>query len=331
MAIGKASDFKIYDEQIHGGLVETLVQNTAAFNAASRGAIRLVNHRLPGNYAYESFVQTISGLITRRDTTSVAVIADTPVAQAEMISVKLNRKIGPVAQTLDAFRKLGSQGNVNSLSFLIGTQIAKAMQIDQLDTALMSVTASLLAQTATNKLVIATNGTLATAGLVSGCALLGDAAEQIVIWVMHSKPYYDLVQSQITANIDGISNFVVANASPVTLNRPVLVTDSASLIKTTGAGSTLVTDYYTLGLVVGAVTAEDSEEELIHAELITGLENLVVRLQGEFAYNLSVKGAQWDVGNGGPNPSNAALATTTNWDKVATSYKNLAGVVIQSR
>ena len=43
----------------------------------------------------------------------------------------------------------------------------------------------------------------------------------------------------ISANIDGISNFNVANAAPVTLNRPVLVTDSASLVNA-GVYTTLV-------------------------------------------------------------------------------------------
>src|SRR5262245_50036231 len=47
---------------------------------------------------------------------------------------------------------------------------------------------------------------------------------------MHSKPYYDLVQSQINANITGISNFAIAQATPVTLNRPVIITDSSSLV-----------------------------------------------------------------------------------------------------
>jgi hypothetical protein len=148
---------------------------------------------------------------------------------------------------------------------------------------------------------------------------------------MHSKPYYDLVQAQITANITGVSNFNVASATPITLNRPVLVTDSPSLIVTSGTSNTPITDYITLGLAPGAVTVEDSEEEYVARFIETGKENLIVRVQGEFAYNLKQKGFKWDVGNGGANPASAAVGTTTNWDKVMASVKDLGGVIIQSR
>lgn len=323
MAIGKASDFKIYDDQMNGGFVETLVQNTAAFNAASRGGIRLITKRLRGNYEYESFFQNIASLVTRRYTTSVAAATDLALPQDEFVSVKINRKVGPIAQTLDAFRKIGAGANDQSLSFLVGSMIAKATQVDQLDNAVRAAVAALGAQT---DLQVTKGTDIVTNDLVDGLSKMGDMAGRIVIWVMHSAVYYNLVKSQITANIDGVSNFNVAQATPITLNRPVLVTDSASLI----ASGSPDDAYYTLGLVADAVTIEDSEEEIMHAELVTGLENLVVRLQGEFAYNLSVRGAQWDVANGGANPTNSAVGTTTNWDGILADVKDMCGVRIQT-
>ncbi len=323
MAIGKASDFKIYDEQVNGGFVETLVQNTAAFNAASRNGIRLVTNRLRGNYEQESFFQNIGSLVTRRDTTSVAAATDLAVPQDEFVSVKGNRKVGPIAQTLDAFRKIGRGASDESLSFLSGTPIAKAVQVDQLNNAVRALVAALGAQSTLQH----TKGTdIVTNDLVDGLSKMGDAANRIVIWVMHSAVFFNLVKDQITANIDGVSNFNVAQGTPITLNRPVLVTDSASLIATGSPDDA----YYTLGLVADACTIEDSEEEIMHAELVTGLENLVVRLQGEFAYNLSVKGAQWDITNGGANPSDAAVGTTTNWDGIVADVKDMSGVRIQT-
>lgn len=323
MAIGKASDFVIYDEQVHGGFIETLVQNTDAFNAASNGTIRFSTNRKKGDYDYEAFIQNIAGIVGRRDATSTATKADKAVAMAEMISVKLNRGIGPIAQTLDAFRKVGAQANVNSLSFLIGSQIAKAMSQEWLDTSLSALVASIGAQgTLTESITTGTTGTITTTSLVDALAKRGDAAGDVVLWVMHSKAYYDLVKEQIGANITNISNFNIATASPVTLNRPVLVTDSAALLDT-GV-------YSTLGLVQGAAVIEDSEEEIMHAELVTGLENLVVRLQGEYAYNLGIKGTKWDVAAGGANPNAAAVATGSNWDKVVGDVKNMGGVVLKT-
>jgi hypothetical protein len=64
---------------------------------------------------------------------------------------------------------------------------------------------------------------------------------------------------------------------------------------------------------------------------VTGLEVLMTRLQGEFAYNLGVKGFKYDTANGGTNPNATAVGTGSNWDKAATYDKALAGVVIKSR
>jgi hypothetical protein len=92
-----------------------------------------------------------------------------------------------------------------------------------------------------------------------------------------------------------------------------------------------VTDYFTLGLTEGAMELENSEESTVLSDIQLGLENLVVRMQGEYAYNAKMKGFTWDVANGGKNPTTTALATGTNWDTVVASYKDYAGVVIQSR
>ena len=57
---------------------------------------------------------------------------------------------------------------------------------------------------------------------------------------------------------------------------------------------------------------------------------LRVRLQGEYAYNVGVKGTAWDVANGGVNPDDATLGTGTNWDSVMDDVKDLAGVHIET-
>jgi hypothetical protein len=324
MAIGKASDFKIYDDRVAAGFVETLVQVTDAFNAASRNSLRMVTKRLPGAYEQASFFQNITSLVTRRDVTSVAAATDLALTQEEFISVKCNRKIGPVAQTLDAFRKKGLAAGEGSLSFLIGSQVAKAVAVDQLNSGISAAAAALAAQ-ATN-FHDGSAGTVTNAMLVTALSKMGDSADRVVCWIMHSKVYYDLVKQQIADNIFGISNMVVAQASPVTMNRPVLVTDSLDLF-TDATPDT----YITLGLTQDAVRLEDSEEESLETQIVTGLENLVVRLQGEFAYNLHVKGFKWDTTNGGENPAAAAVATGSNWDKVVASYKDLGGVALKTQ
>ena len=127
MATGKASDFQIYNEQMMGGFIETEVQFSAAFNQASAGAIVNVPNAHKGDYIQESYYKNIDSLISRRDTTSVSAATALKLEQGELDQVKLNRTIGPIDQTLDAFKKIQASAGENgqaSLDFLLGSQIA---------------------------------------------------------------------------------------------------------------------------------------------------------------------------------------------------------------
>lgn len=331
-ATGRLPEGIIYPELVHSGMVETLVQNTDTFNAASRGTIRLVNNRRQGDFAQESFFKNVSGLVNRRETAGSPEnpnVSSNGVPMDELISVKLNRRIGPVDQTFDSFRKLGADADLEVLSMLLGEQIAKAVQIDQLNAGLESIAASLQAQAALfSNFGDSPSQTITTDVLVQALAKMGDASNRIAMWVMHSKVFFDLVRDQIAANIDGVSNFNIASATPVTLNRPVLVTDDLALQNVEESPER--TKFITLGLVEDAVVLEDSEEEMLYTDIITGKDNIVARLQGEFAYNVSLKGQKWDVANGGINPTNALLATGSNWDSVMDSFKDLGGIALKT-
>lgn len=330
MTIGKASNFKVYQNELRGGIVETLTQASAYFNAAG-GAIALSTVSRRGDYGKESFFKNISSLVSRRDTTSVSAATALPLTMDEIISVKLNRKIGPVDQTYDAFAKVAMSMSPEEFSLLLGGMVGKAMQVEMLNSALRAARASLANQS--NVFYDGGTDTLTTADLVNGLAKMGDAANSIVAWVMHSKQYFDLMLHQIgtSANGDVVSGVVVQSASPATLNRPVIVTDSDALLVAGGSGSGAYTDYHCLGLTANGVVVENSETERMVLDEVTGLENLVVRMQGEFAYNLGVKGFKWDTANGGANPSDATVGTGSNWDPAVSSYKDYAGICIQTR
>jgi hypothetical protein len=329
MTIGKASNFKIYQDEMRGGIVETLTQASNYFNGAG-GAITLSTVSRRGDYAKESFFKSLSTIVSRRDTTSTSSAADLPLTMDEIISVKLNRKIGPVAQTYDAFAKMAMDMSPEEFSILLGGMIGKAMQVEMLNSALRAARAALVQNT--DVLYDAGTGTLTTANLVSTLAKFGDRANEVTAWVMHSKNYFDLMQHQIgtSANGDIVSGVVVQSATPATLNRPVIVTDSDALKVAGGSGSGAYTDYHVLGLTANGIVVENTEEERLVLDEVTGLENLVIRLQGEFAYNLGVKGYKYDTGVGA-NPSDANVGTSSTWDLAASSYKDVAGVICQVR
>jgi hypothetical protein len=326
MADYLASNFKVYQEYLKTRAAETLQQQANVFNGAVNNAILLSTTEKPGDYEYESFFKDIASLVTRRDTTSTSAATKLSMLQDELVRVKLNRKIGPVDQSRDSFRKIFARYSEMEFVGILGQQIAVAQQVEMANSVLLAARAATVAVSSGALMyTVPSSGTMTTNALVNGLSKLGDRSDRVVAWVMHSKPYFDLVLQQIAANIDGVSNFNVKTGTPITLNRPVLVIDSPSLI----AGSP--NDYYTLGLVAGASMAEVTETSDVVIDDVTGGENLLTRLQGEFAYNIGLKGFKYDVANGGANPNATAVGTGTNWDKAATDDKSLTGVVIKSR
>jgi hypothetical protein len=328
MAIGTKTDFKIYDEMFWGGVTETLQQNTDVFNQASAGAIRLVPRAIRGDFERESFMKELtSGLLTYRDVTAVTAVTDVKLSQDEIVGVKVNRRIGPVAETLDAFRKIGS--TPEEFSFILGQQYGRAIQGDYVDTALTVLNAAISGQSAVNYSIVAnTPATLNYSDMIKALSTFGDAQQRIAAFAMHSKPFHDLMGQGVADKVPGVYDAVIYGGTVATLGRPVIVTDSVALVNLNGS---LPPTYNILGLVDGAIEVAESEERDIVSQLITGLQNLVMRIQGEYAFNLRVKGFTWDVTNGGANPNQASLAGATNWDRVATSTKNLAGIRILTK
>lgn len=324
MPIGAYDDFKIYPEQYYGGMYESIVQNINAFNSASQNALRLINENVKGHYEYESFIQ-FKDIVSRRDISSTSSASDLSLSQEEFIAVKLNRILGPVAQTLDAWKKIDEDPEV--MSFILGQKAAEQKTKDYLHSLLLAVEAAIDGQ---SDLKFDATGedtkTLTHSHLVSGMAKMGDQGQKIVAWVMHSKPYWDLVGQAITDKITNVSDTVIYGGSPGTLGRPVIVTDDSALKNDNGS---LAATYNVLGLVEGAGTVKESEPDNVAFKLITGLNNLVYRYQGEYAFNVGVKGFQWDTSDGGENPSDSDLGSSSNWDKVATDTKSLAGVRIE--
>jgi hypothetical protein len=319
MAIGTKTDFVIYHQQFFSGVTEVLEQNTDIFNQASQNCIQLVPQSKLGDYEQASFVQLVSGLVARRVTTSVATAVDKALTMAELVSVKLNRRIGPVAQTRDAFRKIAQDPAL--LSFLLGQQAGKAIMVDYVDEAINAIDAALSG--VAGLIFDGSAGGMTHAKLVTGMSKMGDAASRIRCWVMHSKPYFDLIQQALTDKIFEVAGVVIMSGTVATFGKPTIIIDSPQLVI---AGTTA--KYITLGLVEGAATVVESEEREIVSETVTGLDNLITRVQGEYAFNLGVKGFAYNISGGGQNPDDPALGSSANWIKKMTDNKSLAGVRI---
>lgn len=336
MAIGKGSDFQIYQAQFHSGATEIMQQEAELFNSASNGGILLSTKMHKGDYVQEAFYQELSGLVTRRDVTSTATVTDIAMIQTENVGVKSNRKIGPVAQSLDAFRKISA--DPGDMSYILGQQWGKAILLEQLNTSLLAGAAAFAQTYRTGGTQSGGNGdvgdtaagdTIVHSDLIDLTALYGDAGQRVSAFVMHSKAYYDLMKQSVADKITGVAGVTIHEGSVASFGKPIIVTDSASLVSSGTGDTTSHNEYFTLALTPGAISIEESEERLITSDLITGLENLVLRYQGEFAYTTKLKGYAWDIANGGANPTVDAASTgiglNTNWDKTSSDDKSTGG------
>ena len=319
MAIGKASDFVIYSEQFNSGATEIMMQNAQVFNEASNGTILLSTQMHKGDYSQEAFFQEKT-LVGRRDTTSTAAATAIALTQTEDVKVKLNRKIGPVDQTLDSWRKIAR--DPEEMSYIVGTQYGKEIMLDYVNTSIAAAD-NAFAQD------LSYDGSAATinhAALVQGLAMFGDRGQDVAAFVMHSKTYYDLVGQSIADKIYNVAGNTIHSGTAATLGRPVIISDISGLV-TAGTPDT----YSTLALMKGAISVEESEERTVLSETVLGLENIVGRIQGEGAWTLGLKGYAWDIANGGANPSAAALNTASNWDKIVSDDKSIGGAQIISQ
>lgn len=305
MAIGTKSDFQIFDREFFSGMNEVLQQYTNAFNAGSEGAIRLVTSSIRGDFERQSFMKRITdGTISHRDITSTSAVTPGRMEQGELTSPKINRRIGPHSNTLDSWKKI--EEDPAMFSFFYGQQVAEDVAADWLNTALLAGVTAMETEAAT-MVYDATDlvdPRLRTEYLVRGLKLLGDRAQRVRAWVMHSDSFYNLVESQILDKVTNVADVVIYGGVPGSLNRPVIVSDSPSLINGDG-------NYRVLGLTEDGLTATQSEQQDIYSEVELGRENLVMTIQGEYAFNARVKG--FDYTGNAANPDDDAIGSGSNW------------------
>lgn len=322
MATSLTSDFKVYQEQVATSLTETLTQNTEAITSGANGAIVMGTNQTKGDYIYESFF-TQATAVARQDLTSVSAATAVKLTQAENINVKVHRRY-----QYDVTRKAFKMAGLNQEVFNIvaGQQIGKDIITGMLNDGLLSARVAINNVAALTNDVTSSSTTYASmTNLLNTMRKFGDATNKIVAWVMHSTQFFDLAINELSNQVAPIYEGLLQRVEVPGLGRPILVTDSASLINTTPNPD----QYFILGLTAGGVQLIDTETNDLVMDDVTGLEQLVRRYQGEYAFNVGIKGFQWDVTNGGSNPAAAALGTGSNWDKVVTDNKDTAGVVLQ--
>lgn len=324
MATGTLQNFVIYNEEFQTGLQESLEQRNLDLNAAINDGIRLISQSMIGEYNKAAFFKANEGLIKRRDPSSLADATPDRLEQAEAVGVKVDSMF-LLENTLDSFKKIGM--SPEAMSFYVGNSVAQNMSRDHLNTALLVLDTAVDSLAATIYNVVTDAGaakkTLTASALNKSRIPLGDKGlSAIRAWVMPSKVYYDLVGDQIGQQLTGLSDVVVYGGTPATLGLPVYVVDSPVLIDLAAAGGA---EYSVLGLTEGAATIIQSEQPSYLSETVGGKANLIARVQGEFAYNVEVKGFAYI---GTASPTDAVLGNPANWNYRLSSPKHAPAVKI---
>lgn len=320
------SDLAVFTEYAYKTQTEILKQQIELFNAASRGTIVLRQAANQGDYNEAAFFAKVSGgLVVRRNQYGTGANSTASMAQLTERTVKVGA--GTKTIEIDPGQFKWIKVNPEAAGAAMGKQLAVDSMADMLNTSVGAGYAA-LAQVAavTND---ASSATATHTALLGGSRKFGDRAQEILCWIMHSKVYNDLLAANL-ANSAQLFTFGGVNIMADFQGRPLIVTDSASLYTVDGV-SAGVDMYHSLGLATEALVVEQNNDFTDNWETSNGQINIARTYQAEWTFNLGVKGFAWDKTNGGHSPTTAALTTATNWDRIATDVKDLAGVVVETR
>ncbi|MBW0236343.1 major capsid protein [Pseudomonas sp. D1HM] len=317
------TQMQVFNKYIMPATIETLAQMVEKFNAASAGAIRLTTEGFDGDFLQESFFAAIHSAQRRVDRYSAnGAATPTDLTQLKHSSVKVAGGFGPVRfepSQLTWLNKPTAEGvEVASRNF------AEALMADQLNTAI----AALVAAISNNAEVV--NDVSATAG-ISYVAIneahgkFGDHSGNLVAQIMNGVTFHKL----IGANLANAGQLFQAQSVRVVdiLGKAVIVTDAPALSSAAVVDPAAPAKLKVLSLTEGAASVFDGSDLVSNIETSNGNQRIETTMQVDYSFGLGLKGYTWDEVSGGKSPSDAGLATGSNWDKNATSNKHTAGVI----
>ena len=315
------TNLQVFNQYAYATMQELLSYNINLFNQATKGALVLRGGNNQGDYSDVASYKRISGLVRRRDAYGTGSVSAVDINMLLATAVKVAAGTAPV--NIDPHFWQWIQRAPEEAGVVIGRQLAEDTLADMLAASLKSLIAALTTVGAT-VVYDGTAGTLSLGKLVTGSALFGDRADDLACWVIHSKPMFDIFGAALT-NANVLFTFGTVKVMQDGFGRPFIITDQTDLVYTSSG-----TKYHTLGLAPGGAVIEQNPDFLENIETKNGNENITRTYQAQWSFNLALKGFQWDKTNGGHSPTNAALATGTNWDQYAASIKDLPGIMVNT-
>lgn len=314
-------NMQVFNQYYQPAIIETLAQMIDKFNEASRGAIRLSAQGFDGDFIQNSFftaLHTAQRRVDRYGTNST--VASTDLTQSKDSGVKVAGGFGPILfepSQMTWLRKPTGEAIAH-----ISQNFSEAMMSDMLNTSIAALVAAISNQSAAkyDGLAVSPDLGISYATINRSHALFGDHSNALVAEVMTGSVFHKLI-GQNLANATQL--FQAGNVTVVDiLNKAVIVTDAPALLEDASPDIEKV-----LTLVEGAANVFDGSDIITNIETSNGKERIETTFQSDYTFGLQLKGYTWDTTSGGKSPTDAELATGSNWDKTATSIKHTAGVI----
>ena len=312
------SQMQVFNKYIMPATIETLSQMIDKFNQNSAGAIRLTTAGFEGDFLQESFFAAIHSAQRRVNRYAAQGAASaTDLTQLKLSSVKVAGGFGPIRyepSQMTWLNKPTAEGiEVGSRNF------AEALLRDQLNTTIAALCAAIGGQAAATNDVSGSAG-ITYASMNGAHAKFGDQSGTLVASVMTGEVFHKIIGQNLT---NTAKLFVAQNVTIVdVLGKAIIVTDAPALYVAGTPNKQKV-----LSLVEGAAVVFDGSDIISNIQTSNGQTRIETTMQVDYTFGLGLKGYTWDETNGGKSPTDAALATATNWDKVATDIKQTAGVI----
>lgn len=315
------SSFDIFNKWTQLTATEVVDQQVNLWNDATRNALTLISAAdNAGDFAEKSSYALMAGLYGNRDPSSSAALASTPLATLKEAAVKVGMGSLPMEYTGSAFDWTKRDPREAGIAF--GEQVGAAKFQYMLNSALSALVGGLV-QNGANALYDGTTDTARLGALNQGARLFGDRAAALVTWIMHSNSLHDIYGDSLV-NASRLFEFETIQVVQDGFGRMLIMTDSPALF----FDNVGTDNYYQVGLVAGAVMMEDNGDSRVYTETKTEFDNAKQLMKEEASFNLSLKGYTWNTAV--VQPDDAAIALGTNWIPSATSFKDTAGVIVQT-
>ena len=312
------SQMQVFNQYVMPVLSEIYPQEIQKFNAASNGAIVLQSAGFDGDFFRESFYNALHSAQRRVDRYAAQAAASaTDLTQSQQSMVKVAGGFGPIRYEPSQMTWLNkpTQEGIE----VAARMFAEALLADQLNTAISAGVAAI------SNVAALTNDVSASAKITHSAlnttdALFGDMSQSLVARVMTGLQYHTLIGENITNATDLFKSDTVRIVD--ILGKAIVVSDVPAL-RVAGTPN----KQKVLTLVAGGIMVSDSGDLITNIETKNGQTRIETTMQSDYTFGLGIKGFTWDETNGGKSPTDAELATGTNWDKVKTSVKECAGVI----